>query len=93
MAAVENLERLQSEDLGCSERAEVAISTVSAYLVDPLEAGLAESPVEEKRQPVTDRLIGIWFVITCAALELIWLGCVGYLVYASGVLEALFLSG
>jgi hypothetical protein len=77
----------EAEELGWSERAEVAIATVSAYLVDVAE-GQPQARVAGTRGA---RFTEILFAATCVLVELAWIGFLTYFVFAHlGLYTALF---
>jgi hypothetical protein len=75
------------EELGWSERAEVAIATVSAYLVDVAE-GQPQTRVAGTRGA---RFTAILFAAACVLVELAWIGFLIYFVFVYlGLYAALF---
>ena len=87
MAYAEDRRRLDTEALGWSERAEVAIATVSAYLVDVSEGQPETAETVEHRTRYTEVL----FAVACVVVELAWLGFLTYLLFGYlGLYEALF---
>ena len=89
MAHAEDRGRLRPEELGWSERAEVAIATVSSYLNDFPHAR-TETFVRITDPPRWDRFVEVAFVSACVVLQLLWLTLLGHLLLATGVFEALF---
>jgi hypothetical protein len=77
----------EADELGWSERAEVAIATVSAYLVDVSE-GQPETRVTGTHGA---RVFAILIAAACMVVELAWIGFLMYFVFAYlGLYEALF---
>ena len=87
MAYAEGRGRFEAEELGWSERAEVAIATVSAYLVDVAE-GQPQTRVAGTRGA---RFTAILFAAACVLVELAWIGFLTYFVFVDlGLYAALF---
>jgi hypothetical protein len=63
-----------------SERAEIAIATVSAYLAEPPE----EEPASALAAP--SRLRSAAVLAMCVVIELLWLSALAYLLHVTGVL-------
>jgi hypothetical protein len=91
LAVVEDGVRAGPEDdQSWSQRAAVAIATVSAYLED--EPDEARAPVPAAASAPLGRLRAAAVLSACVALELAWLAALGYLLYASGLLGGILLT-
>ena len=76
--------RAQGTDEAWSQRAEVAIAAVSAYLADESERG---EPAEAAAAPANPSRLAPAFFAAYLVAESAWLLLLVYLLHVSGVLE------